>query len=198
MSRDNLTTTLNRSNRKVAAVCVCVFGAMIGLAYASVPLYQMFCQMTGYAGTTQRAKAPAARILDRTVTVRFDATVSPGLPWQVAAEKTATLKIGETGVAIYRATNTSDRAVTGTAAFNVTPDQAGVFFNKLECFCFTEQRIEPGQTVELPVSYFVDPAIADDVTTAKISDITLSYTFFTVAAPKAVAAIKPESAKSSN
>jgi cytochrome c oxidase assembly protein subunit 11 len=198
MTETNATAALTRSNRKVATVCAGVFAAMIGLAYASVPLYQMFCQMTGYAGTTQRAKAPASRVLDRLVTVRFDATVAPGLAWQVAPDKPATLKIGETGIAIYRATNTSDRAVTGTAAFNVTPDQAGVFFNKLECFCFTEQRIEPGQTVELPVSYFVDPAIADDATTAKISDITLSYTFYTVAAPKAVAAIKPESAKSSN
>ena len=198
MTAGHTNTKLDRSNRKVAAICGAVFVAMLGLAYASVPLYQMFCQMTGYAGTTQRAKAPASRVLDRTVTVRFDATVSPGLAWQVVPGQTSTLKIGETGLAIYRATNTSDRAVTGTAAFNVTPDQAGVFFNKLECFCFTEQRIEPGQTVELPVSYFVDPAIDDDVTTAKISDITLSYTFYTVAAPKAVAAIKPESAKSPN
>lgn len=198
MTRAANSTDLTRSNRKVAAVCGGVFAAMIGLAYASVPLYQMFCQMTGYAGTTQRAKAPAARVLDRTVTIRFDATVSPGLPWQVTAEKTATLKIGETGLAIYRATNTSDRAVTGTAAFNVTPDQAGVFFNKLECFCFTEQRVEPGQTVELPVSYFVDPAIVDDANTVQIRDITLSYTFYTVAAPKTVAAIRPESAKLPN
>jgi cytochrome c oxidase assembly protein subunit 11 len=198
MAETNAATALIRSNRTVAAVCGGVFAAMIGLAYASVPLYQMFCQMTGYAGTTQRASAPASRVLDRNVTIRFDATVAPGLAWQVVAEKPATLKIGETGMAIYRATNTSDRPVTGTAAFNVTPDQAGVFFNKLECFCFTEQRIEPGQTVELPVSYFVDPAIVDDATTAKISTITLSYTFYIVTAPKAVAAIKPESARSPN
>jgi cytochrome c oxidase assembly protein subunit 11 len=192
------TTVLDRSNRKVAAICLGVFGAMLGLAYASVPLYQMFCQVTGYAGTTQRATAPSARMLETLVNVRFDSTVAPGLSWTVAAEKPATLKLGETGLAIYRATNTSDRVVTGTAAFNVTPDQAGAFFNKLECFCFTEQRIEPGQTVEFPVSYFVDPAIADDPNTAKIKDITLSYTFYTVAAPKTVASAKPEAQKSAN
>jgi cytochrome c oxidase assembly protein subunit 11 len=198
MSTPRTITGLDRSNRKVAAVCGGVFVAMLGLAYASVPLYQMFCQATGYAGTTQRAKAPASRVLDTTVTVRFDATVAPGLPWTVVPGAPATLKVGETGLAIYRATNTSDRAITGTAAFNVMPDQAGVFFNKLECFCFTEQRIEPGETVELPVTYFVDPVIADDPTTARIRDITLSYTFYTVAVPKAVAAVKPEIQKSSN
>jgi cytochrome c oxidase assembly protein subunit 11 len=198
MTPAHAATTLDRNNRKVAAICVAVFAGMIGLAYASVPLYQMFCQMTGYAGTTQRASAPAARILERTIDMRFDATVSPGLPWTVVPGQAATLKIGETGLAVYRATNRSDRAITGTAAFNVTPDQAGSYFNKLECFCFTEQRIEPGETVEFPVSYFVDPAIADDPNTAKIGDITLSYTFFTVAAPKAVAAAKPELKKSSN
>jgi cytochrome c oxidase assembly protein subunit 11 len=191
-------TGLDRSNRKVAAVCAAVFASMLGLAYASVPLYQMFCQATGYAGTTQRAKAPASRVLETMLAVRFDATVAPGLPWIVTPGEMATLKIGETGLAIYRATNTSDQAVTGTAAFNVMPDQAGVFFNKLECFCFTEQRIEPGETVELPVSYFVDPAIADDPTTAKIRDITLAYTFYTVAAPKAVAAAKSLPQKTTN
>ena len=157
---------------------------MLALAYASVPLYQMFCRVTGYAGTTQRATAPSATILDRTITVRFDATVAPGLSWTFEpVERTQTLRIGETGLALYRATNTTGQPLTGTATYNVTPDQAGIFFNKLACFCFTEQTLEPGQSIDMPVSYFVDPAIAADDVARGFNTITLSYTFYPVTKP---------------
>jgi cytochrome c oxidase assembly protein subunit 11 len=164
-----------------------------------VPLYQLFCQVTGFAGTTQRATKPSARILDKSITVRFDATVGPGLGWTFEpVERMQTLRIGETGLAHYRATNTSTVAVTGTATYNVTPDQAGIFFNKLACFCFTEQTLQPGESVDMPVSYFVDPAIIDDKTTAKITTITLSYTFYPVAKPgKATAEGRPAASEAS-
>ncbi len=152
--------TPDRRNRQVAVRCVGVAVGMLALAYASVPLYQMFCQATGFAGTTQRAAAPSATVLDKRITVRFDATVAPGLGWTFEpVERTQTLRIGETGLAHYRATNTSAQAITGTATYNVTPDQAGIFFNKLACFCFTEQTLQPGQSIDMPVSFFVDPAI---------------------------------------
>jgi cytochrome c oxidase assembly protein subunit 11 len=174
-------------NGSVALVCVAIAAGMLGLAYASVPLYRLFCQVTGFGGTTQRAARPASEILERTVTVRFDANVGPGLSWDFApVERTMTVRLGENAMATYRATNRSDRATVGSATFNVTPDQAGVFFNKLECFCFTEQKLEPGQSVDMPVSFFVDPAMATDRDGAHIGLITLSYTFFPVDAPRVV------------
>ncbi len=174
-------------NSRVALVCVALVAGMLGLAYASVPLYRLFCQVTGFGGTTQRALRPASEILDRTVNVRFDANVGPGLSWEFTPlVPTMTVRLGETGMATYRATNRSDRATVGTATFNVTPDQAGIFFNKLECFCFTEQKLEPGQSVDMPVSFFVDPAMATDRDGAHVQLITLSYTFFPVDAPRMV------------
>lgn len=175
---------LNR-NRRVAVICTSVVMGMVGLAYASVPLYRLFCQATGFNGTTLRATAPSSQVLDQMVRVRFDANVAPGLSWEFApVETTAELKIGENALAFYRATNTSSVAQVGTATFNVTPEQAGSFFNKVHCFCFTEQRLEPGETVEMPVSFFVDPAIVDDPDGKYIRAITLSYTFHPVSAPK--------------
>ncbi len=176
-----------KRNSRVALVCVVLVASMLSLAYASVPLYRLFCQVTGFGGTTQRAIRPASEILDRTVTVRFDGNVGPGLSWDFAPlEQTMTVRLGESALATYRATNRSDRAVVGSATFNVTPDQAGAFFNKLECFCFTEQRLEPGQSIDMPVSFFVDPAMATDRDGAHIGLITLSYTFFPVDAPRLV------------
>ncbi len=158
---------------------------MIGLAYASVPLYRMFCQVTGFGGTTQRTENASATVLDRTVTVRFDANVARGLPWTFEPiTKPLDVKLGETAVATYRATNTSSQPTTGTAAYNVVPDKAGVFFNKLACFCFTEQALAPGQSIDMPVQFFVDPAMASDKDGNRIHEITLSYTFFAVAAAK--------------
>jgi cytochrome c oxidase assembly protein subunit 11 len=152
---------------------------MVGLAYASVPLYRIFCQVTGYGGTTMAADAGSDVVLDRTVTIRFDANTARDMPWQFQAQqRRMTLKIGETGLAFYRASNPTAKAVTGTATFNVTPPQAGAYFNKIECFCFTEQTLEPGASADMPVSFFVDPAIVDDPELAGIGTITLSYTFF--------------------
>ncbi len=177
-------TTPNR-HRKVAVICSAVVVGMVGLAYASVPLYRLFCQVTGYAGTTQRASAPATEILDRTIVVRFDANVSPGLSWRFeAVTAPQTVRIGETVTAMFRATNTGDLPTVGTSSFNVVPDQAGAFFNKLECFCFTEQALAPGQSIDMPVQYFIDPAIVKDNDGQRINNITLSYTFYPVAAPK--------------
>ena len=183
---------LNR-NAKVAAICGSVAIGMVGLAYASVPLYRMFCQATGFGGTTQRAVAPSSEVLDRQVTVRFDANVAPGLEWEFTpAVTTMSLRIGENGLAVYRVTNHSASPQVGTASFNVTPEQAGAFFNKVQCFCFTEQRLEPGESVDMPVSFFVDPAIVNDNDGKHVRLITLSYTFHAVAKPKASAAMVPQ------
>jgi cytochrome c oxidase assembly protein subunit 11 len=153
--------------------------AMVGAAYGSVPLYQLFCQVTGYGGTTQIATQAASTVLDRQVKIRFDANVAPGIPWQFAPEKKEVdLKLGENGLAFYKVTNTSDRAVTAVATYNVTPHKAGPYFQKLECFCFQDRTLQPGETMELPVIFYVDPALATDKNVKEITQITLSYTFF--------------------
>lgn len=176
-----------RRNQRVGAIMGLVALGMLGMAYAAVPLYQMFCQATGYGGTTQRATKPSETVLDRVVTVRFDANVN-GLGWTFEpVVRTVDVRIGENKLAFYRATNTSSQAVVGTSSFNVAPDIAGSYFNKLECFCFKEQRLEPGETIDLPVSFYVDPAIEDDKDGRKVKDITLSYTFYPVDKPKAAA-----------
>ncbi len=176
---------LKSANHRVAALCASLAFGMIGLAYASVPLYRLFCQVTGFAGTTQRAERPSTEVLDRIVTVRFDANVGSGLAWRfVPVVNTMDVKIGENALAFYKVTNMSKQPLVGSATFNVTPDQAGGFFNKVECFCFTEQLLQPGETVEMPVSFFIDPAIMKDMDGAKIRDITLSYTFYPVDNPK--------------
>lgn len=185
MQRPATTRPDTRRNTRVAVTCALFAVGMIGLAYASVPLYRLFCQVTGFGGTTQRAERPSTEVLDRIVTVRFDANVGPGLSWEFQpVVPTMDVRIGENALAFYRATNRSDQPLVGTATFNVTPDQVGAFFNKIECFCFTEQRLEPGQSVEMPVSFFVDPAIVKDLDGAKVRNITLSYTFFPVDKPK--------------
>lgn len=171
---------LNR-NAKVGVICAGVAVGMVGLAYASVPLYRLFCQATGFNGATVRAAAPSDKVLDRTVTVRFDGNVAPGLDWEfVPVVNTMQVKIGESSLAFFRARNTSTGPLVGTATFNVTPEQAGGFFNKVQCFCFTEQRLEAGESVDMPVSFFIDPAIVDDNDGKHIRLITLSYTFYAV------------------
>jgi cytochrome c oxidase assembly protein subunit 11 len=162
--------------------------AMVGLAYASVPLYQLFCQVTGFGGTTMKVAESElpAKPLAKTISVRFDANVAPGVPWTFEPVKThETVRIGERRLAFYRATNNSDAPVTGTATFNVSPDTAGGYFAKIACFCFTEQTLQPGQSVDMPVTYFVDPAILEDSDGRRIDEITLSYTFFPVDTPAA-------------
>jgi len=162
-------------------------GALLGIVAAmsvlvafSVPLYRLFCAATGYNGTTQRATEAAAEIVkDRTITIRFDANVAPGLDWEFRPEqRSVQIHPGETKVVTYRAFNMSKQPVTGTATFNVTPSKAGLYFDKLQCFCFTAQRLAPGQSADLAVQFFVDPDIAKDHDEDDVDTITLSYTMF--------------------
>jgi len=173
-------TVANLRQRKAGTVAVLLvaLGGMIALTAASVPLYRLFCQLTGYQGTTQRAEGASREVTDEIVTVRFNAEIGRGLPWTFTAPKPMTLKIGETGLAYFTARNDSQGAVTGTAVFNVTPDLAGLYFDKIACFCFTSQTLAPGQEAEMPVSFFVDPAILKDRDAKTVRTITLSYTFY--------------------
>ena len=166
-------------NRRVLVLCVCGVFAMLGVSYAAVPLYELFCRVTGYGGTTQRVEQFSDEILDRTITVRFDANVSGGLNWDFRpVEREVQLRIGETGQVSYQSMNSGSKASWGQATFNVTPQSAGVYFNKIDCFCFTETELEPGETLDMPVVFFVDPAIVESLETKNINTITLSYTFF--------------------
>jgi cytochrome c oxidase assembly protein subunit 11 len=167
------------NNTLLAIGLLGVVAGMAGLAYASVPLYRLFCQVTGYGGTTQVAAAAPGASEARMITVRFDATVSPSLPWRFEPTARAVeVAVGEERLAYYRATNLSDRPVTGMATFNVTPHKAGLYFNKIACFCFDRQVLEPGESVEMPVSFYVDPEIAGDPNLDEVKTITLSYTVF--------------------
>lgn len=176
-----------KRNLRVALMAAGVAAGMVGMAYAAVPLYALFCQVTGFGGTTQRAEAAPEQASEQTVSVRFDANRSANLAWSFHAVQTSMrVKVGEQNMAYYKAVNTSDKPLTGTAVFNVTPVQAGIYFNKIQCFCFTEQTLEPGQSIEMPVSFFVDPDMLEDPDAAGIKEITLSYTFYPVDKPKAV------------
>ena len=169
-------------NRLTALVAAGVVFTMIGAAYAAVPLYQIFCQVTGFGGTTQVAEEAPAEIGERIITVRFNADTARNMPWKFSPQQRAvTLHVGEQTLAFYQASNPTDRAIVGSSTFNVTPAKAGAYFNKIECFCFTEQVLVPGQSVDMPVSFFVDPAISDDPNLDDVKTITLSYTFFEVA-----------------
>lgn len=168
-------------NRRTALFAAALALAMLGLGFASVPLYRWFCQVTGLGGTTQRigeAQAATVKVAGKTISVRFDANVEAGMPWKFAASQvTQDLAIGARKMAFYRAENLSNKAVTGVASFNVEPAQAGLYFTKIQCFCFEQQTLGPGQAVDMPVIYFVDPKILDDPETKDIEAITLSYTF---------------------
>jgi cytochrome c oxidase assembly protein subunit 11 len=167
-----------RGHLKVAAICGVAFFGMVGAAYAAVPLYKMFCQVTGFDGTVRKAVAKPTKVLDRKIEIRFDANVR-NLPWDFQAMQVSQdVRIGDTGLAFFKVTNKGDKPLTGRAMYNVVPETAGPYFQKLECFCFSNQTIEPGQTVEFPVVYFVDPKFVDDIDTKDKSSITLSYTFF--------------------
>ena len=166
-----------RGNARVAIICAVVFCGMVGAAFASVPLYRKFCAATGFNGAVKRADAGSATVSDQDVTVRFDTNVR-GLTWRFeAAQPSQTLKLGQSKLAFFRATNTGKVAMTGRALYNVVPETAGPYFSKLECFCFKNQTINPGQTVEFPVVYFVDPRYAKDPDNRTQHEITLSYTF---------------------
>jgi cytochrome c oxidase assembly protein subunit 11 len=184
----------NKAAARTAAICAAVVIGMTGMAFAAVPLYRIFCQVTGFNGTVRKAEVAPGTVLDRTVKVRFDAN-SRNLPWTFQAEQTTqTIKIGAASMAFYKVTNTSDRPVTGMASYNVVPEAAGPHFRKLECFCFTDQTIGPGETVEFPVIYFVDPELVTDPETRRVDEITLSYTFFPSEQPKRAAAVAPSGA----
>lgn len=196
MSKSTEPRNRNRRHGLVALSLAGLVAGMVGLSFAAVPLYRMFCQVTGYGGTPQRADTASSEVLDRTIRIRFDGNVDRGLPWRFAPEvATIDVKIGETVLAFYKATNPTSAPVSGTAVFNVAPELAGRYFTKIECFCFKQQTLAAGQTVDMPVTFFVDPKIVEDEDTKNIDEITLSYTFYrTDGAPGLAAA--PESQKS--
>ena len=167
-------------NRRTLVILASVVALMLGMAYASVPLYKLFCQVTGYGGTTQVSNDAATHIVvGHPVTVRFDANVNRALDWKfVPVDWPVTLNPGEEAVINYRATNIGSVASTGTSTFNVTPAKAGAYFMKIDCFCFQEQTLQPGESVDMPVRFFIDPEIVADKHVVDIKDITLSYTFF--------------------
>lgn len=174
--------------RRTAIIAGSVVVGMTALAFAAVPIYDAFCKITGYGGTTREAQAASDRILERRIEVRFDANTSPDLPVVFAPKQASqSLRIGETGLAFYRVRNTSNEPVVARATYNVTPHLAGPYFAKLECFCFTDRMIAPGQETDLPVIFFVDPEITEDPDTADITTVTLSYTFFRSTSPEAQA-----------
>jgi cytochrome c oxidase assembly protein subunit 11 len=168
-----------RPNTLLAAGLAAVVAGMVGLSFAAVPLYRMFCAATGYAGTPQIGPQESESTSDRTITVRFNADTNPGLPWSFEPEqRQVTLRLGEDQVAFYRARNEAATPVTGIAVYNVTPEKAAIYFHKTACFCFNQQTLAPGQSMQFPVSFWVDPAIAADRNTADVATITLSYTFY--------------------
>ncbi|AGT08026.1 cytochrome c oxidase assembly protein [Paracoccus aminophilus] len=166
------------ANTKILTRLLAVVFTMGALAWAAVPFYSWFCKVTGYGGTTNVAVSAPDTVLDEVVRVRFDANVDSDLGWTFRPmQKDMTLRLGESGMAFYEAVNNTNEAITGTASYNVAPDLAGYYFNKIECFCFTEQTLQPGERVEMPVNFFVDPDILKDSDASWIRDITLSYTF---------------------
>lgn len=182
------------ANRRVGLMAGLMALGMIGVAYAAVPLYRLFCQVTGFGGTTQVAvaaptAAQQAAVAGRSIKIRFDSNIAPGLEWRFKPKANeVSIPIGEKRLAFYTATNTGNAPITGRAVYNVSPDVAGRYFIKIDCFCFTEQTLKAGETVDMPVSYYIDPAIMDDPVARKIDEITLSYTFYPVDKPESVAA----------
>jgi cytochrome c oxidase assembly protein subunit 11 len=174
------TTSQNRANARTALLTAGVAVGMVGLAFASVPLYRLFCQATGYGGTTQRAEHAPDAAGERVITVRFNADVAgTNLPWSFTpVQREVKVRVGEEHLIHYHAVNRGKEAVIGTATFNVTPAKAGIYFQKIACFCFSEQRLDAGESVDMPVSFFIDPEIAKDPNTRDLDTITLSYTFF--------------------
>ncbi len=174
-----------RRNRRVVAGLTGIIAVMIGLVAISVPLYRLFCSVTGYGGTTQRVTGDTATVSDRVITVRFNTDIAPGLAWHFTpVQRSVTLHLGEEALVFFRAENLSDKPLVGHAAFNVTPEQAGIYFKKIQCFCFSDERLNAGQSVDMPVDFYVDPALARDVDIHDLDTITLSYTFFPSTAPK--------------
>jgi len=182
-----------RANARTGFMALALAAAMVGLGFASVPLYRLFCQVTGFGGTTQvatdaQAANAAAAATGQTMSIRFDGSTAIDVPWTFKpAQPTDTVTIGQRDMAVYVARNDGDEPITGTATFNVEPAQAGLYFNKVQCFCFTEQTLQPGQEVQMPVVYYVDPAILEDEFMADVEQITLSYTFHRAIEPVSTA-----------
>ncbi len=177
-----------RKMHRTAFACAGIVVGMVGLAYASVPLYDLFCKVTGFDGTPIVRSDNTSEVSERTISVRFDSNVAPGLSWRFAPEKPEIkVKLGETTTVYYKVTNTGDKASTGIATYNVQPDLAGTYFSKLECFCFTEQTLKPGESLESAVVFYVDPRLVEDPDVKDLSSITLSYTYFPSKAGKPVA-----------
>jgi cytochrome c oxidase assembly protein subunit 11 len=176
---DPATPKLRRSDKIVAFACGLTVAGMVGAAYAAVPFYNWFCRTTGFNGTTQVATAGPSGMIDREVKVRFDANVGPGLPWRFEPEQNEiTIKLGQVVTVHYKVINEAARPITAQAAYNVTPLTVGSYFNKINCFCFTEQRLKAGETREMTVVFYVDPEMAKDFDNAQTNTITLSYTFY--------------------
>jgi len=187
------------TSRETAAGLVGVVVLMGALAWASVPFYDWFCRVTGFGGVTGTATAGSDEILDQTITIRFDASKDRNMPWEFKpVQREMTLRIGETGLAFFEAHNPTDRPVAGQASYNVTPYSAGGFFDKIDCFCFTEQVLEPGERVEMPVSFFVDPEIVEDRSAKYVHTITLSYTFYEIDLPEGYAALDTKAGATTN
>ena len=179
------------ANARVLSMTLGTVIAMGSLGWAAVPLYDLFCKVTGYGGTTARAEAGATSVLDREVLVRFDASRERDMPWEFRpVQSSMKVRIGETHLAFYEATNPTDAYVAGTASYNVAPYAAGPYFVKIACFCFEEQILAPGETVSMPVTFYVDPAFVDDPEATGIPEITLSYTFHVTDLPEDYAALK--------
>jgi cytochrome c oxidase assembly protein subunit 11 len=189
------TADLAVRNKRVGAIFVVLALAMLGLGYAAVPLYRIFCQQTGFNGTPTRAteaQAAAVKVTGQTIEVRFDANIDRGLPWMFKPEQTVvTVPMGERRLALFRARNDSDRAIVGQASYNIEPEQAAKYFNKVQCFCFTQQKLAPHQEVSMPVIFYVDPKIAQDPDASDVGQITLSYTFHEAAGTRTASAAKP-------
>lgn len=188
---DPHTPDLSRRQRRTAVTCAGIAVGMVGMAYAAVPLYDLFCRLTGFDGTpiVRTANVTGPEALDRKVSVLFDANVAPGLNWRFTAETPQVeVKVGETTTVLYRVTNTGPTPTTGVASYNVQPSLAGAYFVKIQCFCFTEQTIQPGETLESAVIFYVDPAMAADPNVKDLKAITLSYTYFPAKAAKTAAA----------
>jgi cytochrome c oxidase assembly protein subunit 11 len=180
VTTNQITSSRFSGNRRTLVILAGVVGLMVGMAYASVPLYKLFCQVTGYGGTTQATNDAATHIVaGHPITVRFDANVNRGLDWKfLPVDRPVTLNPGEEVVIHYRATNKGSAASVGTSTFNVTPAKAGIYFMKIDCFCFQEQTLQPGESVDMPVRFFIDPEIVADKNVVDVTDMTLSYTFF--------------------
>ena len=181
------------ANRRVVLRLLTIMVTMGALAWASVPLYDLFCRVTGFGGATVTAAENTGTALDETVEIRFDASLERGMPWEFRPEqRTMRVRLGETNLAFYRASNPTDRPVAGSASFNVAPFSAGAYFTKIDCFCFEEQVLQPGQSADMPVTFYVDPAILDDADASRVPTITLSYTFHEIDLPEEQAALATE------